>query len=150
MLNLVTDRTNSDVMVRNEKGTYNAKTLNRVENATCYIAEILSTCGYYTTVNIKNNWKDDIELNYIVGEDRKLNWNSIEKMTRYLDNVKLCVSQFTKSDYVSILPETINGLTFEGANTIEKTLENIEFLVGNMKKEYKYVGTFFSGEGCVL
>lgn len=150
MLKLVTDRTIDDVIARNEKGTYNANTLNRVENATLYIAELLTANGYPTTIQIKNDWKEDKESNYTTDEDRKSNWNSLEKMTRYLDNVKFCVTQFIKSDYIPNLPETINGLTFEDANTIEKTLENIEFLVGNMKKEYIYAGTFSAGEGVVL
>lgn len=150
MLKLVTDRTIDDVIARNEKGTYNANTLNRVENATLYIAELLTANGYPTTIQIKNDWKEDKESNYTTDEDRKSNWNSLEKMTRYLDNIKFCVTQFTKSDYIPNLPETINGLTFEDANTIEKTLENIEFLVGNMKEEYIYSGTFSAGEGVVL
>ena len=145
MLNLVTDRTNDDVISRNEKGTYNAKTLNRVENATRYICDILSECGYYTTLNIKNNWKEDKESNYIVGEDRKANWNTIEQMDRYLNNVKKCVSQFAVMKDTESLPETINYLNYKGANIIEKSLQDIEVLVGNMKKEYRYAGTFFSG-----
>lgn len=43
---LITDRTQADVVARNERGTYNAADLNRVGRACAYVARRLGEYGY--------------------------------------------------------------------------------------------------------
>lgn len=133
-IEVVTDRTEKDVRLRNEKGTYNVSDLIRVEGNTQYIAKLLTTNGYPTTVTGRKDWTmTDIPTK--------------AEMDNYINNVRYCVSQFTKKSDTPELPKTMNNLDFNGANTIEKALQDIEILVDNMKQEYRYAGTFNAGEG---
>lgn len=43
---LIIDRTQADVLARNEKGVYSAADLNRVTRAFCYVAGCLAAYGY--------------------------------------------------------------------------------------------------------
>ena len=47
---LVIDRTKADVNAGNQKGTYNASDLNRVENAMSVIASRLTEAGYAVSI----------------------------------------------------------------------------------------------------
>ena len=53
---LVTDRLQSDVDELNDKGTYNASDLNRVQEACEYIAERLSNYGYSVSLIALPEW----------------------------------------------------------------------------------------------
>lgn len=132
-ITVVTDRTKEDATAMNEKGTYRVADYNRVEGNTKIIADLLSDVGYYTTVQTKTDWVKEDLFEYSDMNDR------------YLGNVKKCVSQFAVKKDTETLPETIDRLTYNKANAIEKSLQDIEILVGNMKKEYRYAGTFFAG-----
>lgn len=50
MDNLITDRTYNDVILGTDKGYYNYTDLNRVEEATAELAQLLTAQGYYTAV----------------------------------------------------------------------------------------------------
>ncbi len=121
--------------------------MNRVEKATRYIADELIKCGYFISITTKSNWKEDKESNYTSSENRKLNWNTKEQMNRYLNNIKVCISQFAVSKEVENLPTSMDYLDYIGANNIEKNLVNIEFLKENMKSTYRYANTVYAGEG---
>lgn len=56
MLNLITDRTLSDVQNKTDKGYYNESDLNRVGEAVQYLADALNGYGYAVTVSPKTDW----------------------------------------------------------------------------------------------
>ena len=92
------------------KGAYNCSDLNRVELAVAQIALFLGL-----TVTVKTDWAlTDIPLE--------------SDMERYLANVVAIRDHYASlTDALDFptLPDTMNGLTVEGANNIEKTLELI-------------------------
>ena len=140
MLDLITDRTYDDIQGDTAKGHYNYDDYNRVESAVQYLANLLTQNGYFTTVIVKNNWQlGDVP--------------SSTDMQRYLSNVKECVDNYTSAGY--ILPITMDGIDYIGANNIEKTLVSIEQLINYMIAAMRYVGTFYAGQmdglrGCSL
>lgn len=134
MDNLITDRTYNDVILGTDKGYYNYTDLNRVEEATAELAQLLTAQGYYTTVepyNKSTGWEtQDIP--------------TVQQMTRYLNNVKLCVKQFNAATGIE-LPESMELLDYIGANNIEKVLLKINELLNYMIEVLRYSGTFYSG-----
>lgn len=130
---LITDRTKADVDNGTEKGFYNYEDLNRVETATAETAVILNENGHPTTLQPQKTWvKEDF-------------WTETE-ITRYLDNVKYCKNQLGIPDDFFGLPETMDGLTWQGANAIEKSLEKTVEFVTKIEEQQIYAGTFNAGE----
>jgi hypothetical protein len=131
MLDLITDRTLADVKNEMPKGLYGSIDLNRVESATNELAALLTVAGYPVVITVKTNWIDF-----------EIRWDT--EMTRYLNNIKKCVDQFCTLP--PALPESMDYLTHIGANNIEKTLLNIERLIGMLKADYRYAGAFYAGD----
>lgn len=128
--NLITDRKSDDTY-------YNYTDLNRVEKAVEYIAALLNDCGYYITIETKTDWN-------------MKDFSKCSQMNRYIENIRKCINQFCKVPSSMYVPTSIDDLDYIGANYIEKVLQDIEFFIANMKKEYIYAGTFSAGEGVVL
>lgn len=127
MVNLITDRTQDHVILRNRlarkgwanmtasereiwlsgdatKGAYNFTDLNRVESA---VAEISDYFGLGLTT--KTDWN---------------NWDYLteKEMNRYLNNVKAIVNAFPDLVGFPELPYNMHYLTYESANNIEIAL----------------------------
>lgn len=86
------------------KGAYNYTDLNRVETA---VAELAGMIGL--TLTIKNDWTQwDIPVQ--------------ADMERYLNNVVAIRDACPGHVEFPNLPDSMSGLTFEGANNIEKVL----------------------------
>ena len=132
---MVTDRTNINEY-------YNAVDLNRVETKCKETAEILGTVGYKCYGDYKTNWKDLNELDS--SEFNENEWVTVSQMNRFMNNLQLIKNEFCYPPYVD-LPETMNYLTYIGANNIEKFLLLVYNCYINMKHEYKYCGLVTCG-----
>lgn len=121
---LVTDRPNNDTY-------YNNTDLNRVETAAQEAADIITAEGYVTTIITETEWL-------------MASKPSAEQMKRYLGNIHKIQTQFTAVPNV-LLPNTMSGLTYIGANNIEKFLKEVPALVNSMKANYRRCGTFNCG-----
>ena len=139
LLNLITDRTQADVdyaarlnaagwdgMTADErtqwnlglKGTYNAD-LNRVGNAVNYVAGRLEGAGYSVPVNPKIDWLESDIPTY-------------SDMEIYLNNVEIIRGTLTVPTATPEVPEDMEGLTYEEANDIERSLLAGDALIPNM------------------
>lgn len=165
-LHLVTDRTLSDVLEGNEKGTYNASDLNRVGAAVSYLAEIL--------VSLPDDLKSYAESNGVAWDvffdvpydppayvlTVKTDWveediPTPEQMELYLENAKALRNAL---DYdTDKLPDVMDNLSWQGANAIEKALEGLDEAITILRDTTKtylyntasawfYSGDLFSGE----
>jgi hypothetical protein len=153
MLNLVTDRTQSDVdrykQLRskintagwaalsasekvswlNTKGEYRYTDLNRVGSALQYLAELLSIYGYPVTVTARTNLsRADIPRQ--------------SDMQAYLGDVVNIKGRFYGSTF---LPATMDHLSFADANSIELLLLEIEAMIDNMIGNFQFSGGFYCG-----
>lgn len=109
---LVFDRTQADVDARNPKGTYNAADMNRVGEAVAYIRDMFLEYGYAVTVSPRSDWTDfDIPRR--------------SDMAAYLRNVVLLTDIVRFSEKPPVLPQTLDGLTWQTANKIENTLHQL-------------------------
>ncbi len=135
-MNLITDRTARDVALGTEKGSYGATDLNRVEMAVQELLQLAQGLDLQGPWNVKTNW----DLPETFGSDT---WVTAEQMVRYLDNVrKLC----QEVKLVAALPESMNRLTYEGANQIEQALYLVEKRILNILEIFRFSGEFYAGE----
>lgn len=149
------------------KGAYNAPDLNRVESAVAYIAEQLvampNELNEYAA-SLLVAWTDMFSPPYNAIDyadiDTKTDWSisdtpRSDSMTRYLSNVVLLQTAFD-ADYPS-LPNSMDSLTFDGANAIERTLVIIDakinnvraykkMLINNTASAWFYSGDVYAGE----
>ena len=139
---LIYDRTAQDVEyalshpddVSFLKGAYNYTDLNRVESWCQYLANLLTGYGYPVSIITKTNW---------TMEDFPTQAN----MERIRQNV-----QALKNAYYSTtsMPTSLENMTYDKANAIEKILNEIDTYSKNMIASFLYSGTFYSGESEVL
>ena len=135
-MNLITDRTYGDVLLNTENGRYEADDLNRVEDAVgklCLIARTKVSLALLTT---KTDWGQP-------GLFSSHEWPAWSQMERYLNNVKnLCSS----IGIVAPLPASMKGLTYEGANQIEKALLLVQEHLSKNQENFRYSGEIIAGE----
>ena len=139
---MITDRTLEDVeyakanptSTEDLKGSYNNSDLNRVEEKVEELYNILKEYLYDGKIEvIKTDWL-------------KTDFFTLNDSTRYLGNIrKLINSYFIKNDTPS-LPSTMEMLTYEEANAIEKILVDIEDIIKNMEQVFVYSGVANSGQ----
>lgn len=128
----VTDRTESDVLLGNEKGVYSYTDLNRVEEAVKTIIE----SGFAENLQTKTDW--GLPGNFSVSA-----WPVESQMKRYLQNVK----EIKKLFAVSVkLPDSMEKLDWNGANNIEKVLQTAVGRITGIKQSYRYSGDLYAGE----
>lgn len=135
-MELVTDRTKSDVLLGTEKGKYSAADLNRVESAVEELAVLAKKLGVNKQFEVKTDWG-------LPGEFSASQWPTKKQMARYLNNVwQLC----NAVDLAANLPGSMEGLTWDGANQIEQALLLVYERIQNILKIFRYSGEFFAGE----
>ena len=137
MVQMVTDRTEADVIQGNAKGIYSHTDLNRVESAVAELFELANEMGFNFTSKVKTDWAAP-------GPFSLDDWPTEGQMKRYLNNVKSLASAFSVPQ--AQLPNTMAGLSFMGANAIEQCLENVYTVVQNIIQNYKYCGELYAGE----
>ena len=130
MMPCVADRTWDDVRNKTAKGFYNATDLNRVGHNVSYLAGVLYGHGYNVTVSPKVDWQiSDIPR--------------IADMAVYLSDLEALKAAF----YGTVpLPDSMNKLTVEAANNIERLLCEIERNITNMTEAWYYCGELYCGE----
>ena len=133
---LITDRTQADVSsvksgqknLVDGKGAYNASDLNRVEMAVEYMTRRLA--AYNLRPATKTDWTQ--------GDVPKQS-----DMARYLSNVRDIRDTLPTG---SILPDSMDRLTYVGANQIEKALIDTDELINDIASQYLYAGDIYGGE----
>lgn len=136
MIQLVTDRTHADVLLGTEKGCYGAADLNRVEQVVAELASVAKDVDIPGEFVVKTDWG-------FPGEFSKDSWPTFAQMQRYLDNVyRLCNGVALAKD----LPVSMENLTWEGANQIERSLEQAYIRIQSILQTFQFSGEVFAGE----
>ena len=106
-MQLITDRTEADVLLGNEKGRYSHTDLNRVESAVAELQRLAGQMDISPGLTTKNDWG-------LPGSFSSDNWPTESQMQRYLGNVHaLCSALEIRTG----LPDTMAGLTWQGAES---------------------------------
>lgn len=142
---LVTDRVKTDADARNEKGTYDWRALNRVTEAMEDLHRRFTEYGYATGYvpvrivhrdgSVSGQWRED---------DEDIRWSQLEQ---YRTNVSSLRSTFEVLKETPAVPDTMEGLTVDAANDIEKILVNINTVIERTLRSFKRSNafTFWSG-----
>ena len=142
---LVTDRVKADADARNEKGTYDWRALNRVTEAMEDLHRRFTEYGYATGYvpvrivhrdgSVSGQWRED---------DEDIRWSQLEQ---YRTNVSSLRSTFEVLKDTPAVPDTMEGLTVDAANDIEKILVNINTVIERTLRSFKRSNafTFWSG-----
>jgi len=113
---------------------YTHTDLNRVGTDIQYLADLLNSYGYAVTVSPKTTW--------VIGEKQR-----VTAMSNYLAYITALKTNFYGT---TALPSSMNNLTAEQANNIEKLLLEIELYITRMIAGFRKSGTFKSGQGVIL
>lgn len=135
-MDLITDRTESDALLGNEKGVYSYTDLNRVEEAVRDIAEKITDLGFALVLQTKTDWAPP--RNFSVSA-----WPVESQMLRYLRNVAEVKRVFLIE---TPLPDSMEKLDWIGANNIESVLITAFGRIEGIKQSYRYSGEIFAGE----
>lgn len=153
-LNLIYDRTTEDVSAASsirakyqalrdwsglteaeitqlERGMLTNVTLNRVANTVSMLASALNTAGY-TVETTSQSFSETDRLKR-------------SKYSVYLANVQTLRDAYYTLEETGALPKPEEKLGYQGANTIEKVLADIDLLLEGMLTMYRRAGTFTSG-----
>lgn len=130
-MEFITDRTESDALLGNEKGVYSYTDLNRVESAVKQISDEMKL-GLITKIN----WA-------MPGAFTVRDWPTESQMKRYLGNV----AAVREHCAVTLpIPSSMDRITWQGANDIERVLSLCLKRVEGIKQNYRYSGDFYAGE----
>lgn len=136
MIQLITDRTKSDVLLGTEKGCYGAADLNRVERAVEELYRLAKAMDVPYVPQVKIDWA----LPELFSAEQ---WPTQRQMARYLRNVsRLCEAV----EIAASLPPSMEHLTWEGANQIESALLAVHTRIQNVLCTLRYSGEIFAGE----
>lgn len=137
-MELITDRTEADVLLGTAKGQYNYTDLNRVESAVGELVALAARMGVGQDIVTKTDWAPPGA--YLYSE-----WPTAgANMIRYLQNVSDLCDAFQVP--TSALPYSMSSLTWEGANAIEKALQAVYQRIQKLLLYYRYSGEFYAGE----
>lgn len=113
------------------KGEYKASDFNRVSEAYNYLCEILKSIFIISSYDpLKTTWqKGDTPLS----DDRE---EYIQKISTLKESVN------ADGD----MPSTLDALTYEGANNIERVLQNVQKKIEELDASLIYAGQYYAGE----
>lgn len=132
-LELVTDRTQDDVLNGTPKGFYNATDLNRVGAAMQYLAARFADNGYVLDLTPRLAFtEEDIPLQ--------------SDMTHYLACLAALRAMLPLPQGTPQTPDTMQRLTYVTANNIEKILEAVDRMLANSLAAAFCSGELYSGE----
>ena len=133
LLSLITDRTRADVVNKTAKGFYNASDLNRVGAAVQYVAERFAAQGYTVTVSPKTDWlASDIP--------------TVSELETYRQNIAALRALLAVMQSTPETPDSMAGLTYTEANSIEQILLDLDALLTNAAAAWYQSGELFAGE----
>ena len=128
------------------KGAYDASDLNRVESAVAYLAELLVSLPielkeYAASKGVAFDAFFDVPYDAATyALTTKTDWDELDsptpiQMVRYIKNVKALRSAL---DYAtSDLPVSMDNLTIDGANAIEKALKGLDEAISAFAEKTK-------------
>ena len=131
MENLIYDRTISDITNKTAKGYYNYNDINRIEEWSGYLRDILKDEGYSVTFTIKTNWAYG-------------NMPNNNEMERIRQNIKKLMDGFHS---ITPILEQADLVDYNRANNYEKILSELKGMYDGLTGYYVHSGVAKAGQG---
>ena len=135
-MQLITDRSEADVLLGNEKGHYGCGDLNRVEGFVEKLLSQLPELDLSLSLDTKTDWA----LTDVFSPET---WPAKSRMERYLSNVRVLCAHIGLQP---VLPQHMERLTHTGANQIEQALLLAQGRIAAVKNTFGYSGELIAGE----
>ena len=117
------------------KGCLNVTDLNRIEQNTLYISQMIRGYGFQTDVTVKTDWTESGLPN-------------ADDVNRIINNIKEIRDKYYEPAGMPSLPQTM--VSFSDINAIERSLMLFREMLLGMVGAFKRSGTFVSGQGFKL
>lgn len=104
----------------NLRFSWDYRALNRTEQAMEYVDSIFKELGYYKNMKFKTDWLND-EITRAEAQ-------------RYIDNLTNLRNFILMPSDSPDVPTTMNGMTIERANDIEKLIFDLNFVIESLQK----------------
>lgn len=127
---LIFDRISNDIVEGNKKGYYNYNDLNRIETWCKYLSSVLNNYNYKNKINCKLNWNMSSLPTY-------------SELERIRKNILLLQESYFSFSKVF---GTMQNMTIEKANIIEKILYEIDFILNGMENNFICCGVSNCGQ----
>ena len=127
----ITDRTQADIGGKTSKAYLNSSDLNRIEQDTEYLSDVLDEYGYNQSLTHKTDWLMN-DFPYSV-EMERVRTNVLELLEVY-------------HEQEAPLPETLEKLDWKKLNAVERNLKLMYEMIGRMEQSFRYCGTMSSGQ----
>lgn len=127
----VVDRILQDLTDMNSRAYLNYWDLNRVEQDTEYLADVLNGYGYNQSLMHKTDWLMS-DFPYAV------------QMERIRSNVQTLIDVYHAQEIP--LPGTLQNLNWIKLNDLENNLKLMKEMIARMEQSFRYCGTFYSGQ----
>lgn len=131
----IVDRILQDIKDRNERAYLNYWDLNRIEQNTEYLADLLNGYGYNQNITHKTDW--------LMGD-----FPYSAEMERVRTNVLELLEVYHEQDVP--LPSTLENLDWMKLNDLENNLKLMKEMIHRMEQSFRYCGTFSSGQEVAL
>lgn len=131
----IVDRNAQDLREQNERAYLNYFDLNRIEQDTEYLHDVLLAYGYSQQVVCKTDWVM-ADFPYITEIERTRS-NILNLLNGYY-------TQETE------LPTSLTELTWRKLNAVEKNLKLMYEMIIRMEQSFRRCGTFHAGQGVVF
>lgn len=130
---LIFDRTAADLADSTDKGNYNASDLNRVAAAVNYIAAMFAEYGYGVPEECAADWAT----------------NDLPRKNKILEHhakTLAVIGLIPYPDKPESIPASLDYLTIDGANAIEKALYGLIIAGRNIPDSWYFSGEIYGGE----
>lgn len=133
---LIYDRTLSDVTSKRTKGNYNSSDLNRIEEWSEYLKNLLEEFGYHTSFVTKTDWE--------IGLGKP---NMTSEINRIKNNLQKLKDTFYDIPGTPPVPSTDRlAINYVEANDIEKIMEDLDLYISKVESAFRYADFFIAGE----
>lgn len=116
-------------------GSLNAIDLNRIEQDTQYLSDLLNSYAYMQSISCKTDWAMS-SLPYDV------------EIERLRSNIEILLDAFHEQEIA--LPIDLDSLNYVKLNAVENNLKLMKEMIHRMEDSFRYSGTFNSGQEVAL
>lgn len=127
---LIFDRTQQDVLNKTKKSYYNVNDLTRINDWIKLLSD-------YLGLGLKT---ETYSLGQVI---------TIQNINLILDNIATLRRSFYIANDTPYTP-IASGYNFESANSVEKILSDLNDFKVSVESDFKYSGTFYSGQEVIL
>lgn len=127
----IVDRIAQDIRDGNERAYLNYFDLNRIEQDTEFLSDLLDGYGYSQNLTHKTDWLMS-------------DFPYASQMERVRANIQKLIYAYHSQDVP--LPATMQNLDWMKLNALENNLKLMKEMIHRMEQSFRYCGTFYSGQ----